>query len=101
VFDGFRGGSGMVKGSWVLKSQPSLLVFPLVSGTALVAVTGVLAAPVALGVVAGEGLDSSDTTMKVVGYLVLFGWYLLCTFVIAFFNAALTGCVLHSFAGIV
>jgi hypothetical protein len=93
VFDSF-------KSSWaVLKSQPSLLVFPVASGIALLGVTGVLAAPIAVGVLAGDGLDFSDKTMKVLGYLALFGWYLVCTFVIIFFNAALTGCVLQSFAG--
>lgn len=96
----FRRGWGMAKASWaVLKSKPSLLVFPLISGIALVAVTCVLAVPVFLGAAVGLGLELSDTAMKVLGGIALFVWYFMCTFVIVFCNAALIACALQGFRG--
>lgn len=96
----FRRGWGMAKASWaVVKNKPSLLVFPIISAIALVAVTGVLAVPVLFGAAAGYGLELSDNTMKVLGGVALFVWYFLCTFVIVFCNAALIACALQSFHG--
>src|ERR1700757_2248159 len=67
----------------VLKSHPSLLVFPVVSGIAMAGVT----------VLAGWA------AMKALGWPAVLAWYFVCAFVVIFCNAALIGCVLQSFAG--
>ena len=67
----------------VLKSHPSLLVFPIVSGITMAGVT----------VLAGWA------AMKAVGLVALLAWYFVCAFVVVFCNAALVACVLQSSAG--
>lgn len=100
MFERFRRGWAMAKASWaVLRSKPTLLAFPVISGIALILVTVVFAVPVVLGAAAGYGLNLSDNTMKVLGGVALFVWYFLCTFVIVFCNSALIGCALQSFDG--
>lgn len=100
MFDWFRRGWGMAKASGaVLRSKPSLLVFPLISGIALCLLTATLAVPVLFGAAAGYGLGLSDNTMAVLGGVAAFIWYFLCTFVIVFCNAALISCALQRFDG--
>ena len=100
MFDWFRRGWGMAKASGaVLKSKPSLLLFPVISVIALSLLTATLAVPVLLGAVAGYGLGFSDNTMAVLGGVAAFLWYFLCTFVIVFCNAALVSCALQRFNG--
>jgi len=100
MFDTFRRGWEMAKASGaVLKDNPRLLVFPVLSGIALIAVSALLLVPFVFGAAAGYGLDLSDNTMKVLAAVAAFVWYFFCTFVIVFCNAALVGCALRSFNG--
>ncbi len=98
MFGSFRRGWEMAKASGaVLKSNPSLLIFPVISGIALIAVSAVLVVPVILGAATADSLGLSDNAMKVLGGVAVFVWYFLCTFVIVFCNAALIACALQSF----
>lgn len=100
MYGRFRRGWAMAKASaTVLRSRPTLLVFPVISALALVVVTAVLVVPTVLGAAAALGLELSDNTMKVLGGIALFIWYFACTFVIVFCNCALIGCVLQHFNG--
>jgi hypothetical protein len=95
-------GWGIAKASWaVVKLHPKLLLFPIFSGLAFVA----LLAAIGLSVFAGsknqavrqlvEGLQPDQPIL----YVLLFAFYFACTFIIIFFNAALIFCALQSFAG--
>jgi Family of unknown function (DUF6159) len=100
MFESFGRGWQMAKASWaVLRAHPKLAVFPVFSAIALVGVTAVMAVPTGLGAMAGVGAELSGKTMEVLGYVALFVWYFLCTFVIVFCNAALIGCAMQGFAG--
>lgn len=100
MFAGFKRGWAMAKASWaVLKDQPSLAVFPVISAVAAVALTAVLALPVMLGAGAAAGLGLSESAMESLGFMALFVWYFVCTFAVIFCNAALIACALQRFAG--
>ncbi len=100
MFDSFKRGWAIAKASAaVLREQPTLAVFPVLSAVAAVVLTGVLALPVTLGAVTAAGLGLSDTAMQVLGYAALFVWYFVCTFAVVFCNAALIACALQRFAG--
>lgn len=100
MFESFKRGWAMAKASWaVLKDQPSLAVFPVISGVAAIALTAALALPVMFGADVATRLGASDTTMESLGYLALFVWYFVCTFAVVFCNAALIFCALRKFAG--
>lgn len=100
MFERFTRGWAIAKQSAaVLRSNSSLLVFPIISAAVLVVVTTVLVVPLVLGLAAAVGMELSDNAMKVLGGIALFVWYFLCTFVIVFCNAALVACVLQSFRG--
>ena len=50
MFERFRRGWGIAKTSWsVLKQHPRLLVFPIISGAALIVLVGAIGASVYLG----------------------------------------------------
>jgi hypothetical protein len=100
MFDWFTRGWRMARSSWaVLKSHPSLTVFPVISGLALVAVTALLSVPVLFGAAVGASMQLSDQAMKTYGYVALFVWYFVCTFIIVFCNAALISAALQAFSG--
>ena len=100
MFESFKRGWSIAKASWaVLKDQPSLALFPIISATAVVALTAVLTVPAALGGLTAAGLGLSDKALQVLGFAALFVWYVLCTFVVVFCNAALIACALQRFAG--
>lgn len=100
MFASFTRGWLMAKASWaVLKDQPSLAVFPVVSVIAAAALSAALAVPVALGGVTAVGLGLPDTALQALGYLAIFAWYFVCTFAFVFCNAALVSCALQRFAG--
>lgn len=95
-------GWGIAKASWaVVKLHPKLLLLPVFSGLAFVALMLVIG----LSVLAGLASDSVQHFVEdvkpgaPVAWALLFVFYFACTFIIIFFNAALVFCALQSFAG--
>jgi hypothetical protein len=84
----------------VLKSDKSLLVFPLLSGLCTLIVAASFLLPVALMVMGDEhaGQDPQQR-MSVGSYLLLFAFYLVQYSVIIFFQTALTGVALMHLRG--
>ena len=101
MFDRIGRGWGIAKASWaVIKLHPKLLLLPVFSGIAFVA----LMAAIGLSVFAGSKSDYVRHLMETqqpdpIVYVALFAFYFACTFIIVFFNAALIFCALQSFAG--
>jgi hypothetical protein len=95
-------GWGIAKASWaVVKLHPKLLLLPVLSGLAFLA----LLAVIGLSVFAGSQSESVRHFVhdmhpgEPVAWALLFALYFACTFIIIFFNAALVFCALQSFAG--
>jgi hypothetical protein len=84
----------------VLRSDKSLLVFPLLSGLCTLLVAASFLIPVAVMVIGGEhaGQDFHQR-MPVGAYLLMFAFYLVQYFVIIFFQTALTGVALMHLRG--
>jgi hypothetical protein len=84
----------------VLRSDKSLLVFPLLSGLCTLLVAASFLIPVGVMVLGGEhaGADFQER-MSVGSYLLMFAFYLVQYFVIIFFQAALTGVALMHLRG--
>ena len=102
MFERIGRGWGIAKASWaVVKLHPKLLLLPVFSGLAFVA----LMAVIGLSVLAGLGSDTvthfvEDKKLGApVGWALLFVFYFACTYIIIFFNAALVFCALQGFAG--
>ena len=84
----------------VLRSDKSLLIFPLLSGLCTLLVAASFLIPVALLATGGEHVgEAADHGMSVGSYLLLFGFYLVQYFVIIFFQTALTGVALMHLRG--
>jgi hypothetical protein len=81
----------------VLRSDKSLLMFPLVSGLCALLVAASFLIPVALLALAGERAGREG--LAPVAYAVLFAFYLVQYFVIIFFNTALAGSALRHLRG--
>jgi hypothetical protein len=83
-----------------LRRHPSLLIFPVTSGLALIAVTGAFGVPLALTAITNDGPEHTASTAEVVTYAAIaVAWYFACWFVVIFCNAALIACALQSAAG--
>ena len=84
----------------VLRSDKSLLIFPLLSGLSTLLVAASFLIPVAVMTIGGEhaGQDFQER-MSVGSYLLMFGFYLVQYFVIIFFQTALTGVALMHLRG--
>lgn len=84
----------------VLRSDKSLLVFPLMSGLCTLLVAASFLIPVMLMVIGGAhaGQDFHER-MSVGSYLLMFAFYLVQYFVIIFFQTALTGAALMHLRG--
>ncbi|WP_425601646.1 DUF6159 family protein [Dyella silvae] len=84
----------------VLRSDKSLLMFPLVSGICCLLVAASFLIPVALAFV-GSGVagETQERALSVGGYIALFLFYLVQYFVIIFFNTALAGAALMRLRG--
>jgi len=84
----------------VLRSDKSLLVFPLLSGLCTLLVAASFLIPVAVMMVGGEhaGQDFNQR-MSAGAYLLMFAFYLVQYFVIIFFQTALTGVALMHLRG--
>lgn len=92
--NGFFRGWTIAKASLaVLRAQPKLMVLPICSGIAMLAIIALT-----LPLVAAFGDSSqSDTVNETVFYLTLFGGYIACYFAMLFFNAALIFCAIRHF----
>jgi hypothetical protein len=90
----------MKASAMVLRSDKSLLVFPLLSGLCTLLVAASFLIPVAVMVIGGEhaGQDFHQR-MSVGAYLLMFAFYLVQYFVIIFFQTALTGVALMHLRG--
>jgi len=84
----------------VLRSDKSLLLFPLLSGLCTLLVAASFLIPVAVMAIGGEhaGQDLHQR-MSVGAYLLMFAFYLVQYFVIIFFQTALTGVALMHLRG--
>lgn len=84
----------------VLRSDKSLLLFPLLSGLCTLLVAASFLIPVGVMVLGGEhaGQDFHQR-MSVGAYLLMFAFYLVQYFVIIFFQTALTGVALMHLRG--
>ncbi|MBD8899492.1 DUF6159 family protein [Rhodanobacter sp. DHG33] len=82
----------------VLRSDKSLLVFPLLAGVCSVIVAASFLVPVVLAMV-GHHADVDERHFSPLYYVVLFAFYLVQYFVIAFFNTALVGVALARLRG--
>ena len=84
----------------VLRSDKSLLVFPLLSGLCTLLVAASFLVPVAVMAIGGEHAGQGiQERLSVGAYLLMFAFYLVQYFVIIFFQAALTGVALMHLRG--
>jgi hypothetical protein len=89
----------LYQASWrVLKEERQLLVLPLISVIAALAVCGAFALG-ALGLWAADGFSSARGHVPAMGYAMGFLFYVSMYFVMFFFNAALVGAALAHFDG--
>src|SRR5689334_19402028 len=81
----------------VLKENKQLVVFPILSGTALVLILGTFFT----GFLASSGwdLEAFDDIEPVTGYTILFLYYVVNYFIVVFFNMALIHCTRLYFKG--
>ena len=76
--------------------HPKLLLFPIFSGLAFIAIAATIAgAKIDFIRHLGENVRHDEPLI----YAAFFAFYFACTFMIVFFNAALVFCALESFAG--
>lgn len=83
----------------VLREEKSLLVFPILSGMACLAVLATFAAPLWLTGYAEGVLDEQQMPNDPIAYAILFAYYFVNYFVIVFFNSALISCAIIRFHG--
>ncbi|MEO7051243.1 MAG: DUF6159 family protein [Rhodanobacter sp.] len=84
----------------VLRSDKSLLLFPLLSGLCTVLVAASFLIPVGVMTLGGEHVGQDfQQRMSVGSYALMFGFYLVQYFVIIFFQTALTGVALMHLRG--
>jgi Family of unknown function (DUF6159) len=102
MFERIGRGWKMAKASWaVLKLHPKLLLLPVFSGIAFIALIAMIGGSVFAGSKSDYVRHLTDTLRhdEPVVYAAMFAFYFVCTFIIVFFNAALVFCALESFAG--
>lgn len=98
MFDRFTRSFDLLKASaTVLKTDRHLLIFPLISGCAMLVVVLCFALPM-FGLRAFDGLGGARNGSPLL-YSVGFLFYVVQYFVIFYFNAALVGCALMRFDG--
>src|SRR5262245_41315521 len=105
MFARFARGRGIARAGWsILKLHPKLLLLPILSGVAFLA----LLVAIALSVFAGLATQGPDQIIDTVAgvrfdepvvYALLFAFYFVCSAIAIFFNAALVFCALEAFAG--
>ena len=98
--NGLQRGWSIAGSSWiVLRQEPKLLLFPICSSAAVLAILAATAPVVALlhDWPAFMALDENTKLYAIMA--ALFAVYVVCYFLAMFFNAALIFCVLHVFDG--
>lgn len=81
----------------VLRSDKSLLMFPLLSGLCCLLVAGSFLIPIAVVAIGAE--HEGRQGLPAAGYVALFAFYLVQYFVIIFFNTALAGAAMQRLRG--
>jgi hypothetical protein len=98
-------GWGIARASWaVLRQHPKLLVLPILSGLAFMALIGSILMSLYAGATGQRLQQFGDFLERVnfedpIVYVLLFGFYFVCAAIAIFFNAALVFCALEAFAG--
>jgi hypothetical protein len=86
----------LVKASWsVIRSEPGLVLLPVMSFLATLAVAATFLIPV----VATTDLGSTHTSLSVTGWVLVFAMYLVLSYVSVFFNVALICAAQERFDG--
>jgi hypothetical protein len=80
----------------VLRMDPELLIFPLLSGVAVVLISATFLVPLA---VLGGGLESLEEGVGYMGYVFGFLYYLVLYTIVFFFNTALMGAAMIRLEG--
>ncbi|KIL97604.1 Formate hydrogenlyase subunit 3/Multisubunit Na+/H+ antiporter MnhD subunit [Paramagnetospirillum magnetotacticum MS-1] len=92
--NGFFRGWNIAKASLgVLRAQPKLMVLPICSGIAMLAIIALTVPLLAVFTDQSEAENVNDTIV----YLTFFGAYIACYFAMLFFNAALIFCAIRYF----
>ncbi|MGD9647338.1 MAG: DUF6159 family protein [Pirellulales bacterium] len=100
MFERLSNGWQLAKQSFhVLRMDKELLVFPLLSGVACLLVLASFAVPLWATGFAEAVADDRNPQANVLGWIVLFAFYLVNYFVIVFFNSALVACAVIRFNG--
>src|SRR5689334_225877 len=95
----------LAKQSWsVLRANPQLALFPIVSSVVTLIVMSSFAIPVILFLMSSQGDQFLRSTndhqqMQPMYYVVMFCYYLVSYFIVIFFNAGLVTCANEIFAG--
>ena len=92
-------GWGMAKASWaVVRLHPKLLLLPIFSAIAFLALIAAIGASVFAGSKSDYVRHLTDTLRhdEPVVYAAFFAFYFACTFIIVFFNSALVFCLIES-----
>ncbi len=95
-------GWAITKASWsVLKQHPKLMLLPMASSLALITLLAIIGAGGYMGHKAGlfTQVLQDDSQIPFGFYAVLFAIYVVCSFIIVFFNAAMVFCSLQAFNG--
>ena len=102
MFERIGRGWSIAKASWaVLRLHPKLLLFPIFSGIAFLALMTAIGVSVFAGAKSDYVRHLADKLQgdEPVVYALMFAFYFACTFIIIFFNAAMIFCALQCFAG--
>jgi hypothetical protein len=108
MFDRLGNGWEVATQSWrVLRQDKELMLFPVLSGLAALAILATFALPTLMipGLrervleLFGESGGSDNVAVRVGAGLVVFGYYFLNYFVMVYFNTALVACAIYRFRG--
>lgn len=107
MFDRIGSGWELLKQSWsVLRQDKELVIFPILSGIACIAVLATFALPLMVqpdlfGQIFGDNKDPRQMPIEqqLLLYGLLFVYYFVNYFVIVFFNTALVSCAIIRFRG--
>jgi len=93
----FKRSWALAKQSWqVMRSQPSLAVFPVISGIATIIVTISFLLPIFFSLQGSGAFDSKSNfdqnSVPITYYIVMFCYYLVSYFVVVFFNVGMIHC---------
>ncbi len=100
MFDRLANGWELMKASYrVLRQNTELLVFPIFSGAACLAVLATFAVPLFYSGAWTIENNARQAKQNPVAWAILFAFYFCNYFVIVFFNAALVACAIVSFGG--